>query len=93
MDEILNAVNAKIGDNRPDNSIRIDVTDMDVSVRIDENGASASSDDADCVIAADRETLEAMMSGDLDPTGAFMSGRPSIEGDMGAAMQLAQILA
>ncbi|MCE8471895.1 SCP2 sterol-binding domain-containing protein, partial [Rhodovulum sulfidophilum] len=35
--------------------------------------------------------FRAMMEGDLNPTTAFMTGKLMIEGDMGKAMQLAQI--
>ena len=34
-----------------------------------------------------------MRDGALDPTGAFMGGRLAVEGDMGAAMRLASLLA
>ena len=34
-----------------------------------------------------------MLDGALDPTGAFMGGRLTIEGDMGLAMKLASLLA
>jgi putative sterol carrier protein len=63
------------------------------AVRIDAQGASVDDGDADCTIAADPETFEALLAGDLDPTGAFMSGRLTIEGDMGTAMRLASLLA
>ena len=33
-----------------------------------------------------------MVDGDLDPTGAFMQGKLQVEGDMGVAMKLSQVL-
>ncbi|MGC9420698.1 MAG: SCP2 sterol-binding domain-containing protein [Rhodovulum sp.] len=37
------------------------------------------------------DTFRSMMEGELNPTAAFMTGKLKIEGDMGKAMQLAQI--
>ncbi len=34
------------------------------------------------------EDLGAMLAGDLQPMGAFMSGKLKVEGDMGKAMQI-----
>ena len=34
-----------------------------------------------------------MMTGDLNPTSAFMSGKLTVDGDMGMAMQLGGLLA
>jgi putative sterol carrier protein len=47
---------------------------------------------ADCTISAAMDTFHEMFQGELDPTAAFMTGKIRIEGDMGAAMRLAQIL-
>jgi len=33
-----------------------------------------------------------MMDGELDPTSAYMTGKIKIDGDMGAAMNVARIL-
>nr|WP_255552244.1 SCP2 sterol-binding domain-containing protein [Maritimibacter dapengensis] len=63
------------------------------SVVLDENGARAGDDDTDVTLTASPETFESMMSGDLNPTAAFMSGKLSIDGDMGAAMKLGGMLA
>ena len=49
-------------------------------------------DEADVTLTADAETFEAILEGDLDPTSAFMSGKLSVDGDMGMAMKLGSIL-
>jgi putative sterol carrier protein len=61
-------------------------------IHLDGNGNSnvVTSDDkdADCTITMATEDFQGMMSGDLNPMMAFMSGKIKIDGDMGVAMQL-----
>ncbi|QPM90055.1 SCP2 sterol-binding domain-containing protein [Pseudooceanicola algae] len=54
--------------------------------------ASDESEAADVTLTADAETVEDLLSGDLNPTSAFMTGKLSVDGDMSKAMQLAAIL-
>ena len=63
------------------------------SVLVDGTGVRASSDDADCTLIASSETFKAILSGEINPTSAFMSGSLKVEGSMGVAMQLGNILA
>ena len=60
---------------------------------IDASGARAGDDEADVTLSADADTFEQILSGDLNPTGAFMSGKLTVDGNMGIAMQLASALA
>ena len=62
------------------------------AVVIDEGGARAGDDAADVTLTASAENFEAMMTGELNPTTAFMTGKLSVDGDMGAAMRLGSIL-
>ena len=43
-------------------------------------------------MTADPEVFQGIMAGEMDPTGAFMTGQLKIDGDMGAAMRLAGLL-
>ncbi|GAB4384976.1 SCP2 sterol-binding domain-containing protein [Albidovulum sp.] len=52
----------------------------------------AGDEAADVTLTADRETFEAILAGDLNPTAAFMQGKLSVDGDMGVAMQLGSVL-
>lgn len=63
------------------------------AIVVDENGARVSDDAADVTLSADADTFQSMLEGDTDPTSAFMSGKLTVEGDMGMAMQLAAALA
>lgn len=52
------------------------------------NVVSQEDKDAECTISMTSEDFQAMLSGDLNPMMAFMSGKIKIDGDMGVAMQL-----
>ena len=47
--------------------------------------------EADCTISATQENFQKMVSGDLNPTTAYMTGKLKIKGDMGAAMKLQKL--
>lgn len=62
---------------------------------IDENGGKAiagTEKDADCTLTISDEDYKNMVGGTLNPTEAFMSGKLSIEGDIGLALKLQAIL-
>ena len=63
------------------------------AIVIDENGARASDDEADVTLSADVDTFQEILSGETNPTSAFMSGKLTVDGDMGMAMKLATALA
>ncbi|CAM3326253.1 SCP-2 sterol transfer family protein [Paracoccus aminovorans] len=62
------------------------------SVYIDENGARAGDDEAEVTLTANRETFEGILSGDVNPTTAFMTGKLKVDGSMGTAMKLGALL-
>jgi putative sterol carrier protein len=47
--------------------------------------------DTDCTITLSVATLGEMMSGELNPTTAFMTGRITVSGDMGVALKLQSV--
>ena len=57
-------------------------------VIIDAQGVRSGDDKTDVTLIADAETFQEILSGDLDPTSAFMGGRLRVEGDMSTAMRL-----
>lgn len=66
--------------------------DGEGSIIIDQNGARAADDEADVTLTASAETFKAIMDGEQNPTAAFMTGKLTVDGDMGAAMRLAGVL-
>lgn len=47
--------------------------------------------DADATISASGETFEKIVSGDQNPTVAYMTGKLKVKGDIGAAMKLQKL--
>ena len=69
------------------------VIDGEGSIMIDSAGARAGDDDAEVTMTASTETFKAILDGEQNPTAAFMTGKLTVDGDMGAAMRLAGMLA
>ena len=74
-----------------DGSVKFDI-EGEGAIMVDANGVRAGDEDAECTMSADAETFEAILDGDLNPTAAFMSGKLSVDGDMGQAMKLGAVL-
>ena len=95
MNDVLNAalsaLQEKLGGTGLDGTLKISI-ENEGSLRIDGEGASIADEDADCTLTADAETLQGMLSGEVDPTSAFMSGKLAVDGDMSVAMQLSSKL-
>jgi putative sterol carrier protein len=63
---------------------KVDVSDGGITV-------TEAGGEADVTITTSAETFEKVVSGDLNPTSAYMSGKLKIKGDMGAAMKLQKL--
>ena len=96
MSEILEQataeLNTKLTGASFDGTAKFDITG-ECAIVMDSEGARVSDEEADVTLTADTETFKAIMEGDLNPTSAFMSGKLTVDGDMGKAMQLASVLA
>lgn len=68
------------------------VIDGEGSIIVDGNGARAGDDEADVTLTADADVFQDMLSGAMNPTTAFMTGKLSVDGNMGLAMQLGAAL-
>jgi len=62
------------------------------SIIIDQSGARASDEDADVTLTATTEVFRAILDGEMNPTTAFMTGKLTVDGDMGQAMKLSGVL-
>ena len=91
IDAAVAALNEKMGGSGFDGSAKF-VIEGEGAVMVDSTGARAGDEDADVTLTASAETFEAMMSGEMNPTSAFMSGKLAVDGDMGMAMQLGSVL-
>lgn len=85
------ALNEKMGGEGFDGSAKFEIAD-EGAIIIDENGARAGDDDTDVTLSANAETFKAILDGEQNPTAAFMTGKLTVDGDMGLAMKLAGVL-
>jgi putative sterol carrier protein len=96
MSDVINAAVAalsdKIGSNGFEGTAKF-MIEGEGGIMIDGNGVRAGDEEADVTLTASAETFEAILNGDMDPTAAFMSGKLTVDGDMGMAMQLGSVLA
>jgi putative sterol carrier protein len=58
------------------------------AIMIDSDGVREADEPADVTLTADADVFRAMLEGELNPTTAFMTGRLTVDGSMGLAMQL-----
>jgi putative sterol carrier protein len=79
---------------------------LDASYRFDVDGAGSwrvesdgerllvtkSEAPADCVIRTDEQTFLRIVGGEQSPMGAYMTGKVKVEGDLGLALKLRDVL-
>ena len=96
MSDVINgaveALQAKLGDSGFDSSVKFTI-EGEGSVVVDSDGVRAGDEEVACTLSADSDTFQSIMDGSLNPTAAFMTGKLSVDGDMGVAMKLGALLA
>jgi len=92
IEKAVEALAEKLGDGGFDASVKFVIGD-EGAVVVDDQGVRSGDDDCDCTLSADADTFAAIMDGNLNPTAAFMTGKLSVDGDMGVAMRLGALLA
>ena len=92
LNATVTALNEKLADEGFDGTAKFVLGD-EGSLIIDSTGVRVGDDDADVTLNADVDVFQQIFEGELNPTTAFMSGKLTIDGDMGAAMRLASLLA
>ncbi len=89
--QAVEALNEKMGGEGFSGSAKF-VIEGEGTIVVDGAGARAADEDTDVTLTADVDTFSAMLSGEMNPTAAFMSGKLSVDGDMGMAMQLGSVI-
>ena len=92
LTQAAEALSEKLDAGGFDGSAKFQIEDMGAIV-LDSDGVRVGDEDTDVTMSADAETFQAILSGELNPTSAFMSGKLTVDGDMGTAMKLASALA
>ncbi|MGL5010234.1 MAG: SCP2 sterol-binding domain-containing protein [Paracoccaceae bacterium] len=62
------------------------------AIMMDPSGVRAGDEDADVTMTADADVFKGILDGSVNPTMAFMSGKLTVDGNMGLAMKLAGAL-
>ena len=91
VQEIADQIRPKVESAGFERSVKFD-TGADGVIVIDGSTISTDDQETDCTIKLSLSDLEDMISGDLSPTTAFMTGKIKIEGDMSVAMALSQLI-
>ena len=92
VNEAVAVLNQKLSGTDFSGTAKFDI-EGEGAVMMDQDGARAADEPADVTLSADVETFKAILSGETNPTSAFMTGKLKVDGDMGMAMKLASILA
>jgi Putative sterol carrier protein len=93
IEAAVGAISQKLGGDF-DGSAKF-VIEGEGAVIVDGAGVRAATEEetADVTMTADADTFQDILSGALNPTSAFMSGKLKLDGDMGTAMKLGSALA
>jgi putative sterol carrier protein len=93
---LTDAMRQKMGDDSGLNAIlKFDCGEDGVVVldgRSSPNRVVNDNIDADCTIKISRTNLVALMTGQMDPTMGFMTGKFKVSGDMTVALKLQKVL-
>lgn len=92
IEKAVEALGAKLAGAGFDGTAKFVITG-EGAIMLDADGVRIGDGAADVTLTADADTFRAILEGSLNATAAFMSGRLTVDGDMGAAMRLAPALA
>ena len=91
LTEAVAALNAKMDGAGFDGSAKFEI-EGEGSIIIDADGAHAGDDETDVTLTATTDVFKAILDGELNPTTAFMTGKLTVDGDMGQSMKLSGVL-
>ncbi len=89
--EAVAALNAKMDGAGFDGSAKFAI-EGEGAIIIDADGARAGDDETDVTLTASTEVFKSILDGEMNPTTAFMTGKLTVDGDMGQAMKLSGVL-
>lgn len=94
MSDVIAAALAALKEKMPngfDGSAKV-VIPGEGSIVLDADGAREGDDAADVTLTAAAEVFQGIMAGEMNATMAFMTGKLSVDGNMGLAMKLGAAL-
>ncbi len=92
LDQAVTELNRKLEGRSYDGTAMFVLTG-EGSIFLDQGEARKGEGPADVTLTATPDVFQGLLGGEINATSAFMSGKLSVDGDMGAAMRLAQALA
>ena len=87
----VTALQAKLADGFSAGSAKF-VIPGEGAIVADSTGVRAGDEETDVTLTAEAEVFRAILDGEMNPTMAFMSGKLTVDGNMGLAMQLGAAL-
>lgn len=96
MSEVITAAVAALGQKMTDGfgaGIAKFVIPGHGAIMVDSDGVRAGDEDADVTLTAEADVFRAILEGEMNATTAFMTGKLTVDGSMGLAMQLGAALA
>lgn len=91
MQQAATLLNAKMGSQGFDGTAKFVFSGLG-SLIVDGAGARVADEEAEVTLTATPDVFKAILDGDQNATAAFMTGKLSVDGDMGLAMKLAGLL-
>ena len=92
LDQAVTELNRKLGGRSYDGTAMFVLTG-EGSIFLDQGEARVGEGPAEVTLTATPDTFRGILTGEVNATSAFMSGKLAVDGDMGAAMRLASALA
>ncbi|MEM9717485.1 MAG: SCP2 sterol-binding domain-containing protein [Pseudomonadota bacterium] len=90
LEDFVNTLQPKVAGTLQ-GTAKIDLTDLG-QVFLSEDGAEISDQDADVVLSATSAVFQAILDGSQNPMMAYMSGKLKIDGSVGRALKVSEIV-
>jgi putative sterol carrier protein len=91
LDEARTRIQKRLDEQPFDGTIKFDCGDDGILV-LDKDTLSDTDQECPCTVTLSSTDLLALIDGELNPTIGFMQGKLRIDGDMGVALKLANLL-